>query len=143
MTKYTISQIHMGIPQTQLQPLPYLRSRLCMQPRSEPRPRGSGLVGICYRTSEMADQANESRQRRSGDPSPPFLRRESGRMKNLEEARANGVIACRIRELRTAASLTQTQLARLIGTTDRSSAVLRTPIMKATPWQRCAGSQAL
>jgi len=39
------------------------------------------------------------------------------RRKNLEEARANEEIARKIHELRTAANLTQTQLARLIGTT--------------------------
>ena len=39
------------------------------------------------------------------------------RMKNLEEARASEEIARKIQELRAAAALTQTQLARLIGTT--------------------------
>lgn len=39
------------------------------------------------------------------------------RMKNLEEARANEEIARKIYELREAAALTQTQLAKLIGTT--------------------------
>ena len=39
------------------------------------------------------------------------------RLKNLEEARANEEIARKIHELRTAAGLTQTQLAKLIGTT--------------------------
>jgi len=39
------------------------------------------------------------------------------RMKNLEEARANEQIARKIQELRAAAALTQTQLAKLIGTT--------------------------
>ena len=39
------------------------------------------------------------------------------RMKHLEEARANEEIARKIHELRTAASLTQTQLGKLIGTT--------------------------
>ena len=39
------------------------------------------------------------------------------RMKNLEEARANEEIARKIHELRTAAALTQTQLAKLIGST--------------------------
>lgn len=39
------------------------------------------------------------------------------RLRNLEEARANEEIARSIHELRTAAALTQTQLARLIGTT--------------------------
>ncbi len=40
-----------------------------------------------------------------------------GRRKNLEEARANQEIARKIYELRTAAGLTQAQLAKLIGTT--------------------------
>lgn len=40
-----------------------------------------------------------------------------GRVKNLEEARAKEEIARKIYELRTAAGLTQTQLAKLIGTT--------------------------
>ena len=39
------------------------------------------------------------------------------RLKNLEEARGNEEIARKIQELRAAAALTQTQLARLIGTT--------------------------
>jgi DNA-binding XRE family transcriptional regulator len=39
------------------------------------------------------------------------------RLKNLEEARANEEIARKIQELRAAAALTQSQLARLIGTT--------------------------
>jgi DNA-binding XRE family transcriptional regulator len=39
------------------------------------------------------------------------------RLKNLEEARGNEEIACKIRELRAGAALTQAQLARLIGTT--------------------------
>lgn len=38
------------------------------------------------------------------------------RLKNLEEARANEEIARKIQELRVAAALTQTQLAKLIGT---------------------------
>jgi len=39
------------------------------------------------------------------------------RLRNLEQARANEEIARKIYELRTAASLTQAQLAKLIGTT--------------------------
>ena len=39
------------------------------------------------------------------------------RLKNLEEARANEEIARTIRELRVGAGLTQTQLAKLVGTT--------------------------
>jgi DNA-binding XRE family transcriptional regulator len=46
-----------------------------------------------------------------------FYAGKTGRLKNLEEARASEEIARKIHELRTAASLTQTQLARLIGTT--------------------------
>lgn len=46
-----------------------------------------------------------------------FYAGKPARLKGLEDARANAEIACRIREMRTAASLTQTQLARLIGTT--------------------------
>lgn len=42
---------------------------------------------------------------------------KAGRLKNLEEARANQEIARRIYELRTAAGLTQGELAKLIGTT--------------------------
>ncbi|MCC7156541.1 MAG: XRE family transcriptional regulator [Bryobacterales bacterium] len=39
------------------------------------------------------------------------------RLKNLEEARSNEEVARKIHELRIAAALTQTQLAKLIGTT--------------------------
>ena len=39
------------------------------------------------------------------------------RLKSLEESRANEEIARKIQELRAAAALTQTQLAKLIGTT--------------------------
>lgn len=46
-----------------------------------------------------------------------FYEGKPARLKNLEEARANKEIARKIHELRTAAALTQTQLARLIGTT--------------------------
>ncbi len=46
-----------------------------------------------------------------------FYAAKPGRLKNLEEARANEEIARKIQELRTAAGLTQTQLANLIGTT--------------------------
>jgi DNA-binding XRE family transcriptional regulator len=45
------------------------------------------------------------------------------RLKQLDEARANEEIARQIRDLRTAAGLTQTQLAKLIGTT--ASAICR------------------
>ena len=46
-----------------------------------------------------------------------FYEDKPGRLKNLEEARANEEIARKIYQLRTAAGLTQTQLAKLIGTT--------------------------
>jgi DNA-binding XRE family transcriptional regulator len=42
---------------------------------------------------------------------------KAGRLKSLEEARANGEIARKIHGLRRAAGLTQTQLAKLIGNT--------------------------
>jgi ribosome-binding protein aMBF1 (putative translation factor) len=46
-----------------------------------------------------------------------FYRGKANRIRNLEDARANEDIARRIRELRTAAGMTQAQLAKLIGTT--------------------------
>src|ERR1700681_1528354 len=46
-----------------------------------------------------------------------FYEGRPGRLKKLEEARANEEIARKIRDLRTAAGLTQTQLAKLIDTT--------------------------
>ena len=46
-----------------------------------------------------------------------FYEGKPGRLKNLEKARANGELARKIYGLRTAAGLTQTQLAKLIGTT--------------------------
>ena len=46
-----------------------------------------------------------------------FYQGKPSRLKNLEEARASEEIARKIRELRTAAGLTQTQLAKLIATT--------------------------
>src|SRR6266446_4009481 len=46
-----------------------------------------------------------------------FYEGKPARLKNLEEARANEEIARKIHELRRAANLTQTQLAKLIGTT--------------------------
>ena len=46
-----------------------------------------------------------------------FYAGKATRLKNLEAARANEEVARKIHELRTAAGLTQTQLARLIGTT--------------------------
>jgi DNA-binding XRE family transcriptional regulator len=46
-----------------------------------------------------------------------FYQGKPARIKRLEEARANEDIARKIHELRTAASLTQTQLGKLIGTT--------------------------
>lgn len=46
-----------------------------------------------------------------------FYEGKPARLKNLEEARANEEIAGKIHELRAAAGITQTQLAKLIGTT--------------------------
>lgn len=46
-----------------------------------------------------------------------FYEGKPARLKNLEEARANEEIARKIHELRTAAALSQAQLAKLIGTT--------------------------
>jgi DNA-binding XRE family transcriptional regulator len=46
-----------------------------------------------------------------------FYQGKPARLKSLEEARANEEIARKIRELRAAERLTQTQLAKLIGTT--------------------------
>jgi len=46
-----------------------------------------------------------------------FYEGKPARLKNLEETRANEEIARRIQELRAEAALTQTQLARLVGTT--------------------------
>ena len=46
-----------------------------------------------------------------------FYEGRPSRLKNLEEARANEEIARKICDLRTAAGLTQTQLAKLVGTT--------------------------
>jgi DNA-binding XRE family transcriptional regulator len=46
-----------------------------------------------------------------------FYESKPTRLRNLEEARANEEIARKIYELRTAAGLTQAQLAKLIGTT--------------------------
>ena len=62
------------------------------------------------KTLEPTSDAVEILQRRvyKGKPS---------RMENLDEARANEEIARKIHELRAAAALTQTQFARMIGTT--------------------------
>ena len=46
-----------------------------------------------------------------------FYSGKPGRLKNLEEARANEEIARAIYDLRSAAGFTQTQLAKVIGTT--------------------------
>jgi DNA-binding XRE family transcriptional regulator len=46
-----------------------------------------------------------------------FYEGKPARLKNLEEVRANEEIARKIQGLRAAAALTQTQLAKLIGTT--------------------------
>jgi DNA-binding XRE family transcriptional regulator len=62
------------------------------------------------KTSKPTSDAVEVLHRR-------FYEGQPGRLKNLEEARANGEIARKIYGLRTAAGLTQSQLAKLIGTT--------------------------
>lgn len=62
------------------------------------------------KTSKPTRDALEILRRRVYEGNP-------ARLKNLEEARANEEVARKIRELRTAAALTQTQLAKLIGTT--------------------------
>ena len=64
------------------------------------------------------------------------------RLKNLEEARANEEIARKVREARTSASLTQAQLAKLIGTTASVICRLEDATTKATRWQCCAGLRA-
>jgi DNA-binding XRE family transcriptional regulator len=46
-----------------------------------------------------------------------FYEGKPDRLKRLEETRANEEIACKIHDLRTAAGLTQTELAKLVGTT--------------------------
>jgi DNA-binding XRE family transcriptional regulator len=46
-----------------------------------------------------------------------FCKGKPGRLKNLEEARANEEIARKLYRLRTAAGFTQAQLGKLIGTT--------------------------
>ena len=46
-----------------------------------------------------------------------FYEGKPARLKNLEEARANDEIARKVHELRAAASLSRTQLAKLVGTT--------------------------
>ena len=62
------------------------------------------------KTSKPTNDAVEVLYRR-------FYEGRPARLKNLEEARANEEIARKIHELRTAAALTQAQLAKLIGTT--------------------------
>lgn len=62
------------------------------------------------RTLKAASDALKILHRRTYEGKP-------ARLKKLEEARANEEIARKIHELRTAAALTQTQLAKLIGTT--------------------------
>ncbi len=54
-----------------------------------------------------------------------FYEGKPARLKNLEEARANEEIARKIQELRAAAALTQTQLAKLIGTTRMVKILMR------------------
>jgi DNA-binding XRE family transcriptional regulator len=62
------------------------------------------------KTSKPTSDAVEVLQRR-------FYEGKPARLKNLEEARGNEEIARKIYALRTAADLTQTQLADIIGTT--------------------------
>ena len=62
------------------------------------------------KTLKPTSDAVEILQRRVYEGKP-------ARLKNLDEARANEEIARKIHELRAAAALTQTQLAKLIGTT--------------------------
>ena len=62
------------------------------------------------KTLKPTSDAVEILHRRSYEGQP-------ARLKNLEEARANEEIARKIHELRETAALTQTQLAKLIGTT--------------------------
>lgn len=62
------------------------------------------------KTLKPTSDAVEIVHRRSYEGKP-------GRLKNLEEARANEEIARKIHELRETAALTQAQLAKLIGTT--------------------------
>ena len=62
------------------------------------------------KTRKPTNDAVEILHRRSDEGRP-------ARLKNLEEARANEEIARKIQELRAAPALTQTQLAKLIGTT--------------------------
>jgi ribosome-binding protein aMBF1 (putative translation factor) len=62
------------------------------------------------RTLKPASDAVEILHRRYHEGKP-------ARLKNLEDARANEEIARKIQELRAAATLAQTQLAKLIGTT--------------------------
>lgn len=76
----------------------------------------SGMVRRTARESEMMKRSTttsdglEILHRR-------FYRGRRDRLGKLEEARANEETARKIRELRTAASMTQAQLAKLIGTT--------------------------
>jgi ribosome-binding protein aMBF1 (putative translation factor) len=72
-----------------------------------------------------------------------FYAGKPARLKNLEEARANEQIARKIHDLRTAAGMTQTQLAGLIGTA--ASVICRledADYEGATPSRCCAGSRA-
>src|ERR1700730_15573760 len=68
------------------------------------------MSGNKARTLKAASEAVEILHRR-------FYEGKPARLKNLEEARANEEVARKIQELRAAAALTQTQLARLVGTT--------------------------
>jgi hypothetical protein len=59
----------------------------------------------------------------------------------LEEERANADVARQICALREKAGLTQAQVAKLIGTTHRSSAVWRMPTTKAIRSPCCGASR--
>jgi DNA-binding XRE family transcriptional regulator len=79
---------------------------------------GSKRIRKCIPTRRF-DMANRSK--RTSDAVEIVHRRyyegKPNRLKGLDEARANEEIARKIYELRMAAGLTQTQLAKLIGTT--------------------------
>ena len=64
-----------------------------------------------------------------------FYEGKPSRLKNLEEARANEMIARRIYDLRTAAGLTQTRLADIIGTTASVICRLEDADYEAAHWE--------
>ena len=71
-----------------------------------------------------------------------FYAGRPGRLKKLDEARANEEIARKIHELRTAAGLTQTQLAKFIGTTASVICRLEDADYQGHSLQCCEGSRA-